>query len=1108
LLKTIACLVILVLAVHLVHSQQMYLKAGVFFQQAERALQQHEYARAADLLQRYLDYQPEDTEAIALYASALEQASSSDQSRFKTFLLLEQVLRREPQRLDARQHAIQAAIDLDRNQDAIRHLKYLLTDSPTSSAPVPLTDAQKAELEHRLGKCQEAVGEYDESAKSFGRAIALAPSQIDSYVLLAELFARRLKQPDEAAQVMSAMLAANARSWQAFLARARFYQGQGRLDKAASELNLAAEIAPQQNEVLLAAAELSLLQGDLAGARKRVPPALQQHPKEERLYRSLAALEARSGLTDEAIADLQRGLAELPQSASLHVHLAELLVDAGRKEEAGKLLEWVKSSPDSRGAAEYVEGLILTRDRQWPLAVEKLTHAQTRLGLASEWTSNLCVNLARCFRGLGESERQMTACKDALTLNPANPQARLELGRILLESHLPEGAVVELRFLASSTQPPPAETWPLLAQALLDRGQRRWLSGAEWKELDEILLKVANANPNGAALPCLTAERFSLQGDGAKALAVLEAALAERPDEVSLWVKLAQVQAKLGQSTQALATLERADRRLGPSLELYQAVINYWSTRLSPQGRASLASLNNGVAEIPPSDRVRLLRELSTAFLLQGDKREAEKALRQLSMLLPKDTSSRAQLFDLFLNDNRDAEATGVIAELRRIEGEEGALWRAGEVSRGIWKAWRGDSTLLDSSRKRLGEIQKRRKDWGRAALLQGYLDDLGGRTSESMESLRRAIELGEQPLGVVLRVAQWHADQHRFAEAGQILRQLENQRPLPNEHARLAVEVALHNDELKRALSLSQRVAATNDYRDKLWLANVQWLAGQPLEAEKTLREASRVAPGVPDVWVARVRHLTRTKQSDRLDEVFAELAQKVPDDRLEFTRARCLEAAGRLAEAETRYKQLLANGAPDPALLRQVAEFYLRGEQSAKARPLLEQLLQPTTAAPPDLVGWARRQVVLVSAMGGRAKELDEAVNLLNKSSGANAKVEDTRLRAFLLAKTPSRQAEAVQLFEKTLGKQSLDPDERFLLAQVYDANQQDEQSNREMRTLLKMHRDNPRYLAYYIQTLLARGDIDFAGSYLSILETLEPQSTRTQELRTAYQKAKSAG
>ena len=463
--------------------------------------------------------------------------------------------------------------------------------------------------------------------------------------------------------------------------------------------------------------------------------------------------------------------------------------------------------------------------------------------------------------------------------------------------------------------------------------------------------------------------------------------------------------------------------------------------------------------------------------------------------------SAAALLFNLALADNRDTEAAAVLGDLARIEGAEGVLWCAGEATRAIWKAWKGDASQLELARQRLAEIQKRRNDWGRAALLQGYLEELDGRLDSAMDSYRRAIDLGERPPVIVLRVAQRLFDQNRFPEAGQVLRQLEDMTPLPREHARLASEIALQNDELKRALLLAQKAVPlpSRDYRDQLWLAQVQWLAGQALDAETTLREAVRTASHVPDVWVALVRHLTRTKLATHVDDALRDMARSIPSDRADLTLALCLEAAGQTAEAEAQYQKLLAGDDADCVTIRQVAEFYLRGDQAAKAEQLLRRLLEPSAQAPLDVAVWARRQLAMVLALRRGPGSLQEALLVLDKNAPpGGALVEDDRVRAFVLCRTSGSEAEAVHLFEQTLTKQPLTPPERFLLVQIYDANGEAAKANRQMRILLAIHRDQPQYLAYHIASLLNRGEADVARSLMNTLQQLEPTSIRTLNLR----------
>ncbi len=103
-------------------------------------------------------------------------------------------------------------IQLGRLRDAIANLQMLIPAS---------TD--KAELEHMLGWCQEAVGDYAKAAAAFKRTIALEPTRQASYVLLAEMLRDRLDQTDYAGEVMDALVAANGNSYRAYLARIQLF---------------------------------------------------------------------------------------------------------------------------------------------------------------------------------------------------------------------------------------------------------------------------------------------------------------------------------------------------------------------------------------------------------------------------------------------------------------------------------------------------------------------------------------------------------------------------------------------------------------------------------------------------------------------------------------------------------------------------------------------------------------------------------------------------------------------------------------------------------------------------------------------------------------------
>src|SRR5262249_26470077 len=95
--------------------------------------------------------------------------------------------------------------------------------------------------------------------------------------------------------------------------------------------------------------------------------------------------------------------------------------------------------------------------------------------------------------------------------------------------------------------------------------------------------------------------------------------------------------------------------------------------------------------------------------------------------------------------------------------------------------------------------------------------------------------------------------------------------KPLPASLARLGCEVALRQRDHQRALELAPRAvpADSRNHLDQLWLARLYEKLGRPAEATRVLERLAERSGDVAEVWVALVRHLVRTGQRDRAENV-----------------------------------------------------------------------------------------------------------------------------------------------------------------------------------------------------------------------------------------------
>src|SRR5207245_1608898 len=110
------------------------------------------------------------------------------------------------------------------------------------------------------------------------------------------------------------------------------------------------------------------------------------------------------------------------------------------------------------------------------------------------------------------------------------------------------------------------------------------------------------------------------------------------------------------------------------------------------------------------------------------------------------------------------------------------------------------------------------------------------------------------------------------------------------------------------------------------------------------------------------------------------------VPEATVSVVLAQCYEASGRLDRAE----EFLGKIPPtetNAALLRQVADFYLRTGRPQRAEPYLDNLMmQPVSLQSRADIAWARRNWALQQVFAGSAvpdpKRIQEALELIEKN------------------------------------------------------------------------------------------------------------------------------
>jgi len=189
--------------------------------------------------------------------------------------------------------------------------------------------------------------------------------------------------------------------------------------------------------------------------------------------------------------------------------------------------------------------------------------------------------------------------------------------------------------------------------------------------------------------------------------------------------------------------------------------------------------------------------------------------------------------------------------------------------------------------------------------------------------------------------------------------------------------------------------------------------------------------------------------------------------------------------------------------AVSRSVAGFYMRAGNLEAARPLLEQIVDRKVDGADYDVTWAKSGLAMVLMLNQDYQKLPQALSLVGLRVEANGdfvetdegardrSVESVRARARLLAMQTRTQAraKAVAMLEDLNRRQALSLDDQFLLAQLHEGLGQWKEARDILAKLSEPQGGNTTYLAYFVHTLLLRGETEEAQRLFTRLETEDP-------------------
>ena len=619
-----------------------------------------------------------------------QAAKPSRRTPIDAYLALEQDLRREPLRHDVRRRAAEAALQLKRFQEAKAHLLILAKADPTNGP-----------LQHLLGKAYEGAEEYDNATLAYAEATKHAPKQLKSYIQGAVVLRQQLKRAADADQVMEALVAANPHSVQAYLTRAQYRQRFG-LPGVDKDVRRAEELAPDDSEVLLVASQVACAQGKARELRNYLERGTRLYTKDKRFLSLLLKLELQEHRLDEAIACLRRLIDVTNDKGrqSAVWTLGNLLLEAKRPRESRLLIDRLHAEGYAPWMVAYLDARLLMGEGQWREAATTLQGLRSDLKKWPSWLRQACLRLNLCYWQLGDPERQVGACRDAVTADPLSAPAHYELASALLAAGRLDDALKEYRVMIRLRQVPPAG-WRVLLRLLVLQNLRQPKAQRRWEEIEKLLAQAEWRMPASATVVVLRAEVLAARKGVATARKLLQETCARKPKEIELWIALADFARRGGDERAALTTLTQARHRVGSTASLRLARMRVWP-RNQVATQDLLAPLCACMDPFSDAEKMGILEEAGD-LLYGAEPAQAEDFYQEALKLQTHSLRLRLRLAELACRPGQETALLAHLQEIERRAGPDGILGPLAEEARDLVNAWqRGFPLGLERAKEKL----------------------------------------------------------------------------------------------------------------------------------------------------------------------------------------------------------------------------------------------------------------------------------------------------------------------------------------------------------------------------------------------------------------------
>jgi cellulose synthase operon protein C len=1072
------------------HKFQLTWQSGAIRDRAAVAAKAQDWPIAASLYRNYLKFQPQDAEATAEFAEALEELRKQAPEKIVDLIAAYEKLRQlDSLQDDQRRKLIKHYVTTGGVAAARENLKFLFDAKKEAQSDVELLELA-ASCEEREGKIAPAVAYLRQS-------LATGQATPEGYIRLAILLRRDTNNPNadqESEKVLGDLVRAKPNDAKARILRGEYRARQGNTKQAREDVEYAYRTIPggaENLEVIQSMVAFANSEGDFATAKDVLAKALVKMPKEVRLQLSLADVQIQTRDTEAAKKTLLAASAgEIPLDKTL-VDMADRMVDLGLFDAVNAIATRFQKSP-----TPFVSDFLLARvklaEGNWPAAM-KLFEKTTTEGLARLPVHQVTalIGLADCYSLANDVPKRTRTLEQALRVEPRSLRAKIGLA----ECYLKAGKKVEAVGIYQQLLP----QYPASRAAYCEMKLAEILNQPEnernWANFEETI----GPEPHSVELSVVRANAWVQQNKTREAIELLEKTVA-RPEATYLTgplVALAYAKSLLNLPA-GLAVLEQGEKTIGDKVD-FRIARAAFLLRGNPVDLKALAALGENTGSFSQADRYQLNAKLGTIFNSLGQRPQAREFLRKAATENSYDLALRLTLFDLAVQDNDAALQSQILAEIETLDGPGSAIKTLAEVTRELRTIQPGQTGKIEGLRATLQAARSKRDNWGPMEVVLGDLDLLSGKGDAALGHYRRAIELGEDSEPVIRNTVKLLVERQGQLEALDLLNRYSRKANLSTDLLKqLVILRSAYGEDAAQSLAWARAPESlgSKEYRDHLMRAGVLEANGARTEARQAAEKALSLNEQAPESWVTVVRlFITEGKVSEAkatLQRAITTLkpADAQPSSRggVAFALGTCGELLGDTTQAEKYYREAYELLPEDIPVNRQLHRLLARTNRAPEADAIYEKLISNPKSAP-DSKRWARRMLAFGKVIqSGAPADVNAALELMDRNlQEGNNLVEDQRARALILATDPFRQTQAIELLTSSAKTTPLTPDENYYLGRMYMQQAQFDKAELALREATRATAVAlPEHLAMLTRVQILRGNAISATETLTKLKT----------------------